>query len=371
MSSFHPSCPIDEVSDNPSHPIEHLILTVQKLSLARDLETVMYIVKHAARKLTQSDGATFILRDGSNCFYADEDAIAPLWKGMRFPLDICIGGWTMNNRQPAIIPNVLGDSRIPYEAYKPTFVKSLLTAPIRRLDPIGAIGIYWSQYHESTPEEIKLLQALADSTAIAMENIQVYSELEKLVKERTAELELANQNLVEEISYRQQAEKEVRQLSLTDELTQLSNRRGFNLLGEHELDIARRHHYYCTLFFIDLDGLKLVNDTYGHEIGDQMIKDAANLFKQTFRDVDIIARLGGDEFVILTAAEVIFDQQAVYQRLLNNLAKFNQQSNQPYQLSFSVGQVKYSPESSDSLESLLTQGDQAMYLQKKGKHRYH
>lgn len=350
------------VQFNYCHQIEHLVTVIQNLSLAHDLNGIMQIVKVAARQLTASDGATFILKEKGNCYYAEEDAIAPLWKGKRFPLDICIGGWTMRNRCSAIIPNIFGDERIPYEAYQPTFVKSLLTAPIRQLDPIGAIGIYWSVYHEPTDEEIKLLQALADSTAIAMENVQVYHELEQRVVQRTLELQ-------EEIERRKQAEAEIRHLSLTDELTQLYNRRGFFFLGERELETAMRNNYGCTLFFIDLDGLKQVNDNYGHEIGDQMIKDTALILQKSFREIDIIARLGGDEFVVLTKDDQ-GDSQKLNRRLHNNLANFNQNSSQYYQLSFSIGIVPFDQQLHPSLDHLLKQGDEAMYeVKKRRKHR--
>lgn len=71
---------------------------MQELSLARDLDAIMAIVRRAARELTQADGATFVLREGAQCYYADEDAVAPLWKGKRFPLEACISGWVMLNR---------------------------------------------------------------------------------------------------------------------------------------------------------------------------------------------------------------------------------------------------------------------------------
>ncbi|RPE12180.1 GAF domain-containing protein [Chitinophaga lutea] len=165
-----------------------LVTAVQEMSLARSLESVMRIVRTAARRLTGADGATFVLRDQGKCYYADEDAIAPLWKGQRFPMDICISGWAMINRKPAVIEDIYQDSRIPIDAYRPTFVKSLLMVPVRSIDPIAAIGNYWAHKHLPSDEEIEMLQSLADITAVNMENIQVYAELEQRVNERTQEL---------------------------------------------------------------------------------------------------------------------------------------------------------------------------------------
>lgn len=170
-----------------------LISVVQQLALARDLPRIQQIVRTAARELTGADGATFVLRDSGCCYYVDEDAISPLWKGMRFPLETCISGWSMIHRQAAVVPDIYADSRIPVEAYRPTFVKSLVMVPIRSLDPIGAIGNYWATYHEASEEEIRVLQALADATAVAMENVRVYAELEQRVRERTSELEAARE----------------------------------------------------------------------------------------------------------------------------------------------------------------------------------
>lgn len=172
-----------------SSAMEQLVEVVQMLSMARDLPTVMEIVRHAARKLTGADGATFVLRDNGMCFYAEEDAISPLWKGQRFPMSACISGWTMINRQSAVIEDIYADSRIPADAYRPTFVRSLAMVPIRTLDPIGAIGNYWAEQYHPTLEQIKVLQALADTTAVALENVRVYEELEQRVEQRTLELQ--------------------------------------------------------------------------------------------------------------------------------------------------------------------------------------
>lgn len=177
-----------------------LLGAVQDLSLARDIPTIQAIVRRAARDLTGADGATFVLKDADKCYYADEDAIGPLWKGQRFPLSACISGWVMAHKEPVVIEDIFKDPRVPVEAYRPTFVKSLAMVPIRAPDPIGAIGNYWATHRQAGPEEIELLQALADTTAVAMENVQIQAELENRVKDRTRLLEQTNREL-ETFSY--------------------------------------------------------------------------------------------------------------------------------------------------------------------------
>jgi two-component system CheB/CheR fusion protein len=163
--------------------IDRLVSVIQSLSAARDLNTIMKIVRSAAREMAQSDGATFVLKDNGFCFYADEDAISPLWKGQRFPLTSCISGWAMLNKKAVIIEDIYRDPRIPIEAYRPTFVKSLAMIPIRRDDPIGAIGIYWAEFHKCTNEELETIQALADTVSVAMENVNLYNSLNAKVSE--------------------------------------------------------------------------------------------------------------------------------------------------------------------------------------------
>ncbi len=163
--------------------MERLVGVVQALSFARDLNAIMEIVREAARSLTGADGATFVLRDGDKCHYADESAISPLWKGQRFPMSACISGWVMLNARSAVIPDIYRDPRIPTDAYRPTFVKSLAMVPIRREAPIGAIGNYWATLREPTDEEVAILQSLADTTSVAIENAQLYEHLQHHIQE--------------------------------------------------------------------------------------------------------------------------------------------------------------------------------------------
>lgn len=342
-----PTAPAVAATERYVRGMERLVQAVQELSLARDLGSIQRVVRTTARELTGADGATFVLRESGMCHYADEDAIAPLWKGKRFPLQTCISGWAMLNRQPTVIPDIYVDPRIPVDAYRPTFVKSLAMVPIRTLDPIGAIGNYWARRHQPDARELALLQALADSTAVAMENVRVYGELEQRVRDRTAALEQAND--------------EIRRISLADELIGLNNRRGFYLLAEQALRLARREGRAAHVVFIDVDGLKRVNDQHGHEAGDALLLDVALAIKATFRESDVIGRLGGDEFCVL-ALDHMGDTDALRQRLVRTFAEFGR--DRPYPLSASIGVEPVGGEDIP-LDALLTRADQAMYFEKR------
>ncbi len=144
---------------------------LKKLVEAGELEEVMRITRRAARELTRADGVSFILRDGNQCHYADEDAISPLWKGYRFSQDACVSGWCMLHAQLVVIEDVYADARVPWAAYRPTFVRSLLLAPIRHESPIGALGLYWAKRHLATAEEITTVKTLAHGAGLALASL--------------------------------------------------------------------------------------------------------------------------------------------------------------------------------------------------------
>lgn len=152
-------------------------------------------------------------------------------------------------------------------------------------------------------------------------------------------------------------------LSLVDELTQLRNRRGFFELAEQALKIARRERYVLGLFFIDLNGLKQINDQLGHLIGDQALRETADALRGTFREADIVARLGGDEFVAL--AHVQSDTSVLRERLREQLGLLNASQNRPYTLDVSIGTTLVNVACDESIEDLIARADADMYEEKR------
>jgi diguanylate cyclase (GGDEF)-like protein/PAS domain S-box-containing protein len=175
--------------------------------------------------------------------------------------------------------------------------------------------------------------------------------------------------IIRDISERKRAEALVRLLSLTDDLTGLYNRRGFLTLAEQELKLAARTKRRMYLLFVDLDGMKWINDTLGHQEGDRAIRDAAALLKHTYRESDIIARIGGDEFAVLVHEARKEDERALTSRLERNLAAHNGKENQLFNLSLSIGVVSCDAADPCSLEVLLDRADRLMYEEKQRKRK--
>jgi diguanylate cyclase (GGDEF)-like protein/PAS domain S-box-containing protein len=162
-----------------------------------------------------------------------------------------------------------------------------------------------------------------------------------------------------------QSEAKLREIAITDELTGLLNRRGFMTMAVRQLQVAKRQEENIFLMFADVDNLKWVNDHLGHHAGDQVLIETADILRHTFRDSDIIARLGGDEFAILLIDPT--DEKTVISRLERNMATRNQIAGRLYELSMSIGVVRYDPEHPASIEEMMNQADTLMYDRKQKK----
>jgi diguanylate cyclase (GGDEF)-like protein/PAS domain S-box-containing protein len=173
---------------------------------------------------------------------------------------------------------------------------------------------------------------------------------------------------IQDITERKRAEAALQSLSLVDELTGLYNRRGFLAVTEQHLAAIRRNKKRPVILYADLDGLKKINDSLGHQEGDRALTMAAEIFKETFRSSDILARLGGDEFVVLAAIGPEEEADSLTHRLQEKLTACNLRRNRPYDLSISVGVAHIDDEESDAIEELMARADQAMYEHKRRKH---
>lgn len=171
----------------------------------------------------------------------------------------------------------------------------------------------------------------------------------------------------DEASLRDMAEMIEREISATslatgDELTGLSNRRGFEMLGAKVLDVCARRGLQVTLLYCDLDGLKRINDDFGHDVGDQALREYAQILGRAFRGSDVIARLGGDEFAVMLVGSQ--DGPPAIGRLAELLAARNEAPEATYQLEASLGLATFDPSAPESLKDLSLRADAAMYQQK-------
>ena len=161
--------------------------------------------------------------------------------------------------------------------------------------------------------------------------------------------------------------EQLREQSIRDELSGLLNRRGFFSLAQQQLKLARRNGDQVHVYFIDLDGMKPINDQLGHDCGDQALRDAASVIRESFRESDVLGRLGGDEFVSLCIESGSPRQPWAADRIQACVNELNATKDRKYRLSLSVGCVTCDPQAPETIEQLVRRADTAMYAHKQGK----
>jgi two-component system cell cycle response regulator len=169
---------------------------------------------------------------------------------------------------------------------------------------------------------------------------------------------------IEMALYRHRAQMTLRRLAIVDELTGLYNRRGFLNLAKQHLKLARRAGQGFWIVLCDVDGLKYINDTFGHNEGDRALVATADILKKTFRESDILARLGGDEFTVLAIHAADDSARSMMARLQGHLEHLNGQNGARYALALSVGLARFDPTAPTSLEDVMSKADEALYEDK-------
>ena len=187
------------------------------------------------------------------------------------------------------------------------------------------------------------------------------------VDQRTQELANRTIELEKALDVVQETSEKLERLSVMDELTGLYNRRGFLTLSKQQIALKKRNENDLLLVYFDIDGMKIINDTLGHSVGDYALISLANLLKKVFRSSDIIARIGGDEFVILAIDCSIREYKKIKGRLDQAIEEFNASNNQQFKLSVSAGAAPCNPETTMSIEQLMEEADAELYKEKKRK----
>ena len=181
------------------------------------------------------------------------------------------------------------------------------------------------------------------------------------------ELGSLSRALVRTGSHLSELQEELRRLATVDELTKLANRRGFFALAEHQLLVAARTRAAVALLFIDVDGLKHVNDEHGHSMGDLLLKETADVLRETIRVSDLAGRLGGDEFCVLLMGDPDLDPARAVDRLRHTIDEHNARPGRQFRVSLSIGLSALPPGRSVTLEELIDAADEGMYEDKRGK----
>jgi diguanylate cyclase (GGDEF)-like protein len=293
------------------------------------------VVERAARLLDAPMGGLYLLQpDGQNLHLEYSWNLPEVMQGIPLPVGHGAAGRAVMNGAPVAVEDYM-----TWEGREPSFPSDVfhrtLAVPLYvGSEVIGAIDIVDDQRSGVfSPDEIRLASMFAAQAAIAIQNARLY--------------------------------EQVQRLATLDELTGLYNRRGFYLLAEQIFRMAHRANGDLVLFFIDIDHMKQINDQLGHQAGDQALVDAATVLRGTFRVTDVIARMGGDEFAVLAYPSAETNTQQLANRLQAEVSRFNTWTNRPFKLSLSAGCAAWIPGQTLTLENLMAQADQAMYVTKR------
>ena len=218
--------------------------------------------------------------------------------------------------------------------------------------------------HAQAPEVPIVVLSGVDDDTVALEAVRRGAQ-DFLVKGQVDAVRL--RRILRYAMERHRMQESLRGLALIDELTGLYNRRGFLNLAAHHMKLARRTQRGSVLACADLDGLKQINDTFGHREGDQALIGTAGILRKMFRTSDILARIGGDEFTILAIQASEDSTGVLMTRLDDHLTRHNAQASCRYPLSFSLGMVYIDHDSSLSIEECMIKADAALYEQKRGR----
>ena len=168
----------------------------------------------------------------------------------------------------------------------------------------------------------------------------------------------------EDVTRRKETDEMLRKYATTDEMTGTLNRRSGMLIMQRQLQLANEENQCFVILFMDINGLKSVNDTLGHSYGDELINAAVSVLKECLRESDAICRLGGDEFLIILASTNLAEAETILHRILDKAEAINKSDRHLFYLSLSIGTAEYQPGSGHTIDDLIRIADEDMYKNK-------
>ncbi len=337
-----------------------------RLTSERDLERLLRMIIEETTEVMEADRSSLFLIDREKDEMWAKIAQGAETAEIRFPVGTGIAGTVGKTGEIVNIADAYDDVRFNREIDRRTGyrTRSILCAPLRNMQGtiIGAVQVLNKRTGTFTADDEALLTALASQAAIALENADLYTKLKELnakleekVEERTADLVAANERL-------SVLNQELEQISITDSLTQVFNRRFFMERARQEVKRVNRYGSSVSLLMIDIDHFKKVNDTYGHLAGDSVLNGVARLVKGRLRETDVLARYGGEEFMLIATpmdreGAVILGERI---RALIESHPFNFDG-KSISVTVSIGVSSWKPEMKENFEELIRLADDALY----------
>lgn len=351
--------------------LRRLLSLSRDLMQAPDLHSTMELIGPAISELLISDRVFLLVFMGDQ-----EHGIAFDHVGRMQPahketaLYKCARQAVENDQAPLLFAKATGGLAAQVRDHPTLRGSTILAVPFPWANPVGALVVCWNEkkHRKFLTKRISLLHHVVELIGAALGNLVSRQELERQILSQKEELADVTEEHEKEMLQRDRVEEEIRHISVTDVMTGLRNRRGFFLQAEQSFKVAKRQRLPSAVIFADVDGLKKVNDKLGHDVGDQLIRDSAEVLQNSFRASDVIARLGGDEFAAYTLEATNSD--AILDRIKERIKVFNCNSSRPYQVEFSTGIVQCDPLSNLTLADYLLMADMQMYAQKKERHLY-
>jgi len=388
-----------------SKELKDLIRKLSKIGIAisreKNIDSILEMILSESIDITNSDGGTlYTIKeiDGQKYLvitFAKNYSVNFQFIGYKFPLDEkSIAGFVAKNAVPVTINNIASAQNSHLQQFK-FFDKTLGYTTINVMavpmidyqgNVIGVLQVLnkkKSKEIKLTPENIfqstvdytkedeEIVLSLASQASLLIERIHLYQRIEKnIANTRYALISLFNSmkqviaNLSEDILLEQE---EFKKFATLDSLTGLLTRNEGMVYLEKQIQLSKMNESHFVVCFVDVDGLKGVNDTYGHQTGDELLKNFSQILKESIRSYDIAFRYGGDEFVVILSKATLKEANIVFSRIQDKINKFNISSSNTYKIDISYGFAEFSPESNFTAEDLIKIADENMYKMKKEK----